>query len=225
MIDVRTALTSLADLIGEADAAVEDTARAIEAVLFVSGEPVPLDRLADAVQVAPHLAEAAVHHLAAACERRGLQVQAVAGGYQLVTHPAYAEVVRRFLGAAAREPLSQAALEVLAIVAYRQPVTRAEVEAVRGVRCEHLLERLEERQLVRVVGRKPTVGRPLLYGTTDAFLRYFGLRSLADLPPRPDLVPVAARDGQASPDARDAAAAPARSAEAPPHRDGQTPPG
>jgi len=91
--------------------------------------------------------------------------------------------VRRYLGAAAREPLSQAALETLAIIAYRQPITRPEVDALRGVRSDYILERLEERRLIHVVGRKETVGRPMLYATTDAFLRHFGLGALADLPP------------------------------------------
>lgn len=165
------------------DPRIREAANAIECVLLVSGEPVRLDQLVEATQVPPEIVTAAVEMLQQEYAGRGLEVQAVAGGYQLGTRPAYAEAVRQYLGAAGREPLSQAALETLAIVAYRQPITRPEIEALRGVRSEHILERLEERRLIKAVGRKQTVGRPILYGTTDAFLRYFGLRDLSDLPP------------------------------------------
>ncbi len=165
------------------DPRIREAANAIECVLLVSGEPVRLDQLADAVQAPADVVAAAVALLRQEYAGRGLEVQEVAGGYQLGTRPAYADAVRRYLGAAGREPLSQAALETLAIVAYRQPITRPEIEALRGVRSEHILERLEERRLIKAVGRKPTVGRPILYGTTEAFLRYFGLRDLSDLPP------------------------------------------
>lgn len=168
--------------VGE-EARVAEAGRAVECVLFVSGEPVTIERLVTAVGQPPEVITQAVSRLVKEYEARGLQVQAVAGGYQLGTHPAYAEAVERYLGEAGREPLSQAGLEVLAIVAYRQPVTRPEIEAVRGVRSDHLLQRLEERQLIRVVGRKVALGRPFLYGTTDAFLRHFGLHDLSQLPP------------------------------------------
>jgi segregation and condensation protein B len=162
---------------------VHEAVRAIECILFASGEPVRPEHLAEAAQVPPEIVAAALGILRAEFAGRGLEVQAVAGGYQLATRPAYAEAVRRYLGAAAREPLSQAALETLAIIAYRQPITRPEVDALRGVRSDYILERLEERRLIHVVGRKETVGRPMLYATTDAFLRHFGLGALADLPP------------------------------------------
>lgn len=167
----------------ERDARVRETARAIECILLVSGGPVRMEQLVDAAQAPPEIVAAALEVLMQEYAGRGLEIQAVAGGYQLATRPDYAEAVQRFLGAAGREPLSQVAVEALAIVAYRQPITRPELEAVRGVRSEYVLERLEERRLIRVVGRKATVGRPILYATTEAFLRYFGLRDLADLPP------------------------------------------
>lgn len=166
-----------------ADEQVREAARAIECILFASGEPVRPEQLAEAVQATLGVVAAAVELLRAEYAGRGLEVQAVARGFQLGTRPAYAEAVRRYLGAAAREPLSQAALETLAIIAYRQPITRPEIDALRGVRSDYILERLEERRLIQVVGRKPTVGRPMLYGTTDAFLRHFGLSDLQDLPP------------------------------------------
>ena len=165
------------------DLRIREVANAVECILLVSGEPVGLDQLADAVQAPAEVVAAAAALLRQEYAGRGLEVQEVAGGYQLGTRPAYADAVRRYLGAAGREPLSRAALETLAIVAYRQPITRPEIEALRGVRSEHILERLEERRLIKAVGRKPTVGRPVLYGTTEAFLRYFGLRDLSDLPP------------------------------------------
>lgn len=182
MIELEQAAGDAARL-HERDARVRETARAIECILLVSGGPVRMEQLVDAAQVPPEIVTAAVEVLMQEYAGRGLEIQAVAGGYQLATRPDYAEAVQRFLGAAGREPLSQVAVEALAIVAYRQPITRPELEAVRGVRSEYVLERLEERRLIRVVGRKATVGRPILYATTEAFLRYFGLRDLADLPP------------------------------------------
>lgn len=182
MIELEQAAGDAARL-HERDARVRETARAIECILLVSGGPVRMEQLVDASQVPPEIVTAAVEVLMQEYAGRGLEIQTVAGGYQLATRPDYAEAVQRFLGAAGREPLTQAALEALAIVAYRQPITRPELEAVRGVRSEYVLERLEERRLIRVVGRKATVGRPILYATTEGFLRYFGLRDLANLPP------------------------------------------
>lgn len=182
MIELEQAAGDAARL-HERDARVRETARAIECILLVSGGPVRMEQLVDATQEPPEIVTAAVEVLMQEYAGRGLEIQTVAGGYQLATRPDHAEVVQRFLGAAGREPLTQATLETLAIVAYRQPITRPELEAVRGVRSEYVLERLEERRLIRVVGRKATVGRPILYATTEGFLRYFGLRDLADLPP------------------------------------------
>lgn len=182
MIELEQAAGDAARL-HERDARVRETARAIECILLVSGGPVRMEQLVDAAQVPPEIVTAAVEVLMQEYAGRGLEIQTVAGGYQLATRPDYAEAVQRFLGAAGREPLTQASLEALAIVAYRQPITRPELEAVRGVRSEYVLERLEERRLIRVVGRKATVGRPILYATTEGFLRYFGLRDLVDLPP------------------------------------------
>lgn len=156
--------------------------RAAECVLLVGGGPVTIDQLREVLAAPPQVIHEVLWELQQDYAGRGLQIQAVAGGYQLCTRPELAEYVQRFLRLDHREPLSQAALETLAIVAYRQPVTRAEIEAVRGVRCEHVLERLLERHLIREVGRRPTLGRPFLYGTTEGFLRYFGLKDLGDLP-------------------------------------------
>jgi segregation and condensation protein B len=156
---------------------------AVECLLFVAGGPVTVQRLSEALEAPPDAVQEALRELGEEYAGRGLQVQVVAGGYQLCTRPDYAGVVQRFLGLDHRETLSQAALETLAIIAYRQPITRAEIEVVRGVRSEHVLERLIERHLVREVGRRPTPGRPILYGTTEGFLRHFGLKDLQSLPP------------------------------------------
>lgn len=157
--------------------------RAVECILLVGGGPVTPDQLKDSLDVPVELVHEVLRDLVAEYADRGLQIQALAGGYQLCTRPEFSEYVQRFLRLDQREPLSQAALETLAIVAYRQPVTRAEIEAVRGVRSEHVLERLLDRHLIRDLGRKQALGRPILYGTTEGFLRHFGLRDLDALPP------------------------------------------
>lgn len=155
---------------------------ALECLLLAGGGPVPVRRLAQALQLPEGEVESLLAELQQQYETRGLMVQHVAGGYQLCTRPEYAEYVTRLV-ATQPEPLSRAALETLAVVAYKQPVTRAEVEAIRGARSDHHLRRLVERNLLREVGRKPGPGSPVLYGTTELFLRQFGLRDLHDLPP------------------------------------------
>jgi segregation and condensation protein B len=166
-----------------ASRATREVLGAIECLLLVSGGPVTIDQLAAVLEIPPEEARLALDELGQEYGDRGVQIQAIAGGYQLSTRPEFADYVQRFLRLDHREPLSQASLETLAIVAYRQPVTRAEVEAVRGVRCEHILERLLDRHLIREVARRSTLGRPILYGTSEGFLRYFGLRDLGALPP------------------------------------------
>ncbi len=163
---------------------IHEVKRAAECILLVSGGPVTLAQLREVLERPAETIRLALWELGQEYAGRGLQIQEVAGGYQLCTRPELAEYVQRFLRLDHREPLSQAALETLAIVAYRQPVTRAELEAVRGVGCEHVLERLLDRYLIREVGRRPTLGRPILYGTSEGFLRYFGLKDLNALPPQ-----------------------------------------
>lgn len=158
-------------------------AAALESVLFAADRPVPLERLADAVGAPAAEVLEALAHLRGRQDGGGLMLQEVAGGYQLCTHPDHADLVRRFLQKEHGESLSRGALETLAVIAYRQPVTRGDIERVRGVSSDWHIERLLERQLIREVGRRPTPGRPVLFGTTELFLRYFGLRSLSDLPP------------------------------------------
>lgn len=176
----------------------DELKRAVECVLLVSGGPVTAAQLRETLGVAEETIRTVLWDLQQEYSGRGLQIQAVAGGYQLCTRPELAQYVQRFLRLDHREPLSVAALETLAIVAYRQPVTRADLEAVRGVRCEHVLERLLDRHLIRELGRRPTLGRPILYGTTEGFLRYFGLKDLNDLPPLADHDPRSALQAVAS---------------------------
>ncbi|MCL6580195.1 MAG: SMC-Scp complex subunit ScpB [Firmicutes bacterium] len=161
---------------------------ALEALLLVAPEPLTTGRAAAAAGVEEEEARAALEALRQeyASRRSGLEVVEVAGGWRLVTRAEFDTLVTRLEPSRTVPPLSPAALETLAVVAYRQPLTRAEIEAVRGVRCEGVLATLVERGLVEEVGRREGPGRPILYGTTRWFLEYFGLRELGDLPPLPE---------------------------------------
>jgi segregation and condensation protein B len=158
---------------------------ALEALLFACDAPLELGRIAEVLDLGPDEALAAVEALRKACDApgRGLVVVDVAGGVRLVTRPELAPVLLRLQRLRLRTRLSRAAVETLVIVAYRQPISRPEIEQLRGVGTESVLTHLLERRLVRVVGRKATPGRPVLYGTTREFLEHFGLRDLEDLPP------------------------------------------
>jgi segregation and condensation protein B len=156
-------------------------APALECLLFVSAEPVAARDLAEALELGPGDLGLVAEALRANLEGRGLLLMEVAGGYQLATRPEYLDFVER-LHAPKTERLSMPALETLAIIAYRQPVTRPEVDAVRGVNSSGVVVTLMERGLIEVVGRRDTAGRPLLFGTTRHFLENFGLKDLGDLP-------------------------------------------
>jgi segregation and condensation protein B len=156
--------------------------RQLEAVLFVADTPVPLSTLVESVSASEEEVVEALQKLGASLQNgSALQIVRIAGGYQLCTQPAYAEVVAAFLKPA-KQRLSRSLMEVLAIVAYRQPVTLAEIEAVRGVQSDYSVRQLVERRLVKEVGRRHTPGRPLLYGTTQQFLHQFNLEDLSQLP-------------------------------------------
>jgi segregation and condensation protein B len=144
---------------------------------------VTITQLAHALELAPDAVEAALDQLAAACRARGVRVQRSGDSVQLVSAPEAAAAVARFLDVGAPPRPSTAALEVLAIIAYRQPITRAHIEAIRGVDSSGVIRALLARDLIAEVGRLETVGRPILYATTDEFLRQFGMGSLAELPP------------------------------------------
>ena len=163
----------------------------LEAYLFVATEPVSPAEIARSLQMDAAAIEEALEDIAQAYARRihsGLHIVRIAGGYQMATRPALAAGVGRLLAAPGQKPrLSKPALETLAIVAYQQPVTQAEIEAVRGVSADGVLKTLSERGLVAEAGRKEVAGRPILYATTPDFLHYFGLHTLEDLPPLEDI--------------------------------------
>ncbi len=157
----------------------------LEALLLATGEPLSTATLAHLVKRKPAEVTAALEALQAsyAGDERGLLVVEIAGGWQFGTKPVHAPLIEKMLKEVRHVRLSPAALETLAIIAYRQPITRAEIEAIRGVNVDGVLSTLMDRELVKMVGRKEEVGRPVLYGTSEAFLMHFGLRSLGDLPP------------------------------------------
>ncbi len=149
--------------------------------------PVSMDDLAKTLEVTPETLEEAVQRLIAAGGQRGLRVAHVGRRLQMVTAPEAAPVIERFLGLSHTGKLSAAAMETLAIVAYRQPITRAQIEAIRGVNSDGVLRTLLARGLIAPVGRLEQAGRPVLYGTTFEFLQYFGIQSLDELPSLPEL--------------------------------------
>ena len=160
----------------------------VEAILFVATEPVTIGQLAEATGESERAVRAALGELRAALADRGLSLREVGGGYRFFSSPDYREHVERYL-MPPKTFMSPASLETLAIVAYLQPVTRAEVESIRGVNVDGVMGTLEQRRLIRELGRKEVVGRPILYGTTTEFLEAFGLRSVDELPPLPDDAP------------------------------------
>ena len=165
-----------------------DLAHVIEAILFVAGEPVDVDELKRALEVTEEETMRAIDALDSdySYHRRGICLKRFGHHIQLSTRAEYAPYVERLLQPIQRQSLSQSAMETLAVVAYRQPVTKLEIEAVRGVKCDYSVQSLVNKGLIVEVGRKETLGRPILYGTTDKFLSHFGLSSLEELPQPPE---------------------------------------
>lgn len=170
----------------------------IEALLFVSGDPVTVDRLCEVTKVDKRKLTALLGELKEerAGANSGLQIVEVAGGYQLATRPEMAPWVKELEKVKAASRLSKPGLETLAIIAYKQPVTRAEVEEIRGVDAAGVLKTLMERRLIKIVGRKEAAGRPIMYGTTKEFLQYFGLADLTALPTLKEFTEVAGAEGE-----------------------------
>lgn len=162
----------------------------VESLLFVADEPVTAARLAAALGVELTQVETAIAELSVNLQRRGIRLQQKGDRVQLATMPEAAAAIERFLGLEVSPRLSPAALETLAMIAYRQPMTRTQLEAVRGVNCDGVLRTLLSRGLIEEQGRLEAVGRPILYGTTFEFLQYFGLTQLQQLPALPDEVAV-----------------------------------
>ena len=154
----------------------------LEAMLFVAGEPVTTGQLATALDVAPSVIERGLNELDAALTSRGLRLQRHAGRVQLTTAPQLAELIERFLGLEATSHLSRAALETLAIIAYQQPVTRPQIDSIRGVNSDSMMKSLLHKGLILESGRADGPGRPILYSTTPEFLQHFGLNSILEMP-------------------------------------------
>ncbi len=156
----------------------------IEAILFVCGEPVQIADIAHSLDMTESELMGAVSKLKDEydLDKRGLRLNQFGGSLQLSIRPELAAYVERLLQPVQKQSLSQAALETLSIIAYRQPVTKTEIEAVRGVKCDYSVQSLSNKGLIAEVGRRETLGRPIEYGTTEKFLSHFGIASLDDLP-------------------------------------------
>ncbi len=162
----------------------------IEAVLFSSDNPVSASKLASIIGIlGSKEIRKIIEKLNDSYERMGasFRIEEIAGGYQMMTRPEFAPYLQKLYKVRAENKLSSAALETLAVIAYKQPVVRAEIEAIRGVACGEIIRSLLEKGLIKIVGRAEELGRPMLYGTTRRFLQVFGLASLDDLPKVPEL--------------------------------------
>jgi segregation and condensation protein B len=155
----------------------------LENLLFLSEEPLTLKHLSDSLPYPKEEISAALDALQTDFENRAIKLRFVQGGWILATDPSMHQEIEAFYDLQRRRRLSRAALETLAVIAYNQPVTRAEIEAVRGLQTSGTLQTLQEAALIRVIGQRESVGNPYLYGTTDEFLRYFGLADPSELPP------------------------------------------
>jgi segregation and condensation protein B len=155
----------------------------LEAMLFVAAEPVATSQLAEALDVSVSVVERGLNELDASLSSRGLRLQRHAGRVQLTTAPQLAELIERFLGLEMTSHLSRAALETLAIIAYQQPVTRPQIDGIRGVNSDSMMKSLLQKGLILESGRTDGPGRPILYSTTPEFLQHFGLNSILEMPP------------------------------------------
>lgn len=164
----------------------------IESILFISGEAVPLQLIANTINMDKATTKAIINTMADryAMEKRGLQIIEIDGSYQMCTAPQCFEYIRNLYKAPQKQGLTQALLETLAIIAYKQPITKSQIEEIRGVSAEHAVNRLVEKKLVCEVGRSDTPGKPILFGTTKEFLKYFGFTSTKELPPLEDGMPM-----------------------------------
>lgn len=167
----------------------EELMGALESVLFIAGEPLPKAELTRVFQMNALELNVLLGELESELEqrKRGIRLFTTDDTVQLVSAPEYIEWLVRLLAPPQEKNLSDSMMETLSVIAYRQPVTRADIEAVRGVRCEYAVSQLLKQGFIRELGRKDAVGRPMLFGTTDAFLRRFGLHSLDELPPMPEI--------------------------------------
>src|SRR3989338_1676353 len=157
----------------------------IEALLFINEKPVTIDQIRDTIET---VSAAEIKILMKELERSyeekngGMKIKEIAGGFQMLSNPAHASYVRSFYKTKHKEKLSKPSLECMAIIAYKQPVTRSDIELIRGVNSDGVVAHLLDKELIKAVGRKDVPGRPFLYGVTKQFLEYFGLKSIDDLP-------------------------------------------
>lgn len=160
----------------------------LECLLFVAGEPVLITELARAMDEDTDAIRQILREMETVYQReeRGIVLLVTDETAQLLSNKMYLDYVERLVQPEQKKNVSQSILETLAVVAYKQPVTRAEIESVRGVRCEYAVTQLQKLGLIQMVGRKDVIGKPMLFGTTDAFLRKFGLHNLSELPPLPE---------------------------------------
>src|SRR3989338_7474438 len=169
----------------ETDVQLQHIKGVIESLLFVNEKPVTLDQIK---KVLDTVGNAEIKNAIASLQREyeerksGVMIVEIAGGYQMLSNPLYASYLRSFYKTKHTEKLSKPALESMAIIAYRQPVTRADIEMIRGVNSDGVVTHLLEKELIKVIGRKDVPGRPYVYGSTKQFLEYFGLKSIDDLP-------------------------------------------
>ncbi len=157
----------------------------LEAILFVAGEPVDINSFKKAIELHETEIKRLLNELIVEYKDRnsGLIIAEIADGYQLITNPDYGTWIKRFKNINQTNKLSQSALETLAIIAYKQPITKLEIDQIRGVNSDGAIKGLLDKRLIKIVGKKESPGRPFLYSTTKEFLQYFGLKNLSDLPP------------------------------------------
>ncbi len=162
----------------------KDKKSLLEALLFVSGEPVTLADLKGAVDMPEAEVKQILEELIGEYGEKnsGILITEIAGGYRMITNPSYSQWIKKFKNTSASNKLSMPALETLSIIAYKQPIIKAELEQIRGVNSDGVIKTLLDRRLIKIMGRKEMPGKPLLYGTTREFLQYFGLKELTDLP-------------------------------------------
>jgi len=158
----------------------------LESILFIANRPLKPEEIAGVLEVPPSLIEQCLKELSLEYEGKGIQVINVAHGWEMATRDENALFVKKLLESPIETTLSPQALETLAIISYKQPTTRGEIENIRGVISDGVIKTLMEKRLIEEVGRGDGVGRPILYGTTETFLRHFGLKDLSELPPLPD---------------------------------------
>ncbi len=157
----------------------------IEALLFVWGDPLSLKDIANVLEIKEKDLESIIDEMINEYdyERRGVRINKIRNSYQLGTRPEHFDWIKKLCVPKGKKNLSNAAMETLSIIAYRQPITKVEIEAIRGVRCDRAIETLIDREIIEEKGRLERTGRPIIYGTTNKFLQYFGLKNLKELPP------------------------------------------